>query len=96
MDGIVVGIVVAVFLALTLTLVIVFVFPVIVLGLELLLAGLLVIARLLLGHWTVVARSGDAGMSWSVRGRSRAVALASEVAHALQSGTPLPDGARLD
>ncbi len=82
------GIALAVLLVILLS--IVFVFPLLILIVELVLAGLLLVGRFLLGRWTVVAVTHDERRSWHVRGHRESKRFAAEVADALRSGSVLP------
>jgi hypothetical protein len=54
----------------TLVVSVAFVWPVLVLVAELVAAGALLVVRLLLGRWTVVAETSGQRRSWRVRGRA--------------------------
>ena len=68
----------------------VFVWPLIVLIAELVAAIALLVARLLLGRWTVVAETTGERRSWRVRGHRESARFAAQLADVLRSGGALP------
>jgi hypothetical protein len=86
LGAILVGLLVVVALALTFA----FVWPLVLLIAELIGAALLVVWRLALGRWTVVAETDGERRSWRVRGHGAARRFAASLAELLRSGGALP------
>ena len=85
-EGLGVGLLVVVALVLAT----VFVWPLVVLVAELVAAIVLLLVRLLLGRWTVVAETTGERRSWRVRGHRESARFAARLADALRTGGALP------